>query len=280
MINFVYESSDLVDVWRNVIKELAYGPFHPVVTWGLAVGFDRPIHIKFDDVLDDGDLQLDMAGFTTARWTRLMNLYFRSDLELWIKESAEVLHKYRKRPIVRGYQPNRGTEHSHGSCLQAINLRLCPQPNIQIISRACLFDRTGLIDLAVMNTIARHFMMHLKKVDNSFQQVSGDWIIDNAYVNSFTQAFHLLRFGYVKRDLSNLDRAVKGHIIGRQVAGIYEKAEDYESIKYGPMKRAAKRIIAWRRDGKIHRNKLIRELDFSCIKVGGLGDQRDSEESD
>jgi hypothetical protein len=272
MLNF--SGAGLVSVWRNVISELAF-VYPRALTWGLAVGYREPLHVHFENVFDDQNMCLDMAGFTTARWTRLMNLYFRSDLEGWIRESAQVFTKYHKRPIVRGYQPNRNTEHSHGSCLQAVNLRLFPQPNISIISRACLIDRTGLIDIAVMNTIARYFKASLP-IDAPLE-ISGDWIIHCPYINSYTQAFHLVRFGLIKPDFSNMDSVLKNHVIGKRVAAVYARLKDYEDIKFGPMKRSAKRIISWTKHGMIHRNKLIRELSFDVIKPGGLGDSRDAD---
>jgi hypothetical protein len=279
MLNF--SAPGLVAGWQLAINTLAFD-YSEALTWGLAAGYREPIHLHFDNVLDDQDMQLNMAGFTTARWTRLMNLYFRYDLEGWIKESAQVLTKYHKRPIVRGYQPNRNTEHSHGSCLQAVNLRLFPQPGISIISRACLIDRTGLIDLAVMNTIARYFRSEYAEIDHNLYDIpiTGDWIIHCPYINSYTQAFHLIRFGLINRDFSNQKAVLDKHIIGQRVAAVYARLPDYEDIKFGPMKRSAKRIIAWVNTGEIHRNKLIRELSLDVIKEGGLGDSRDSEETD
>jgi hypothetical protein len=213
--------------------------------WGVCIGYDGLLSVEIDDVLHDDNMSLQMASYTKSRWTRFLRRYFRDDISSWIDASMAKLQRYPSRPFVASYSVNLNTGHNYGGCLSSLQIRICPRPEVILTSRACHLDKVGFLDLALINVVARR--MGLKAV-------RGSWVASNCYISAISQIFYLKMF--------NMPTA--GHRLERTMKRLTDV--DYEDIKFGPLKRGRKRMMALDEFGHIPNSIKVKDLSIEPYK--------------
>jgi hypothetical protein len=243
--------SSIFDAYIGLTDELAYGEppaglerLDPL-KWGVCLGFPDLLTVKIDDALKNDGLSLGDASYTKSRWTRFLRRYFRDDLPGWIEESLTKLKKYPSRPFVASYSVNLNTGHNYGGCLASLQLRINPKPEVIMYSRACHIDKVGFLDLALINAIA---------IRTGLPRVSAQWIISNGYISAISQIFYLKRF----------QKPTEGHRLERSMGRL--TSVDYDAIKFGPLKRGRKRMMALDEFGEIPRSIKVCDLSIEPSK--------------
>lgn len=237
--------SNLMTTYRGLTEELAYDLQLPVLKWGVCIGYKEILSVKIDDLLFNDQMTLGMASYTKSRWTRFLRRYFRDDLGKWVDESVAKLQRYPSRPFVASYSVNLNTGHNYGGCLASLQIRICPKPEVILVSRACHLDKVGFLDLALMNVIARRM---------GFEKVSGSWLVSNCFISGISQIFYLKMF----------DLPTSGHRLERTMSRLTDV--DYDDIKFGPLKRGRKRMMALDQHGYIPNSIMVKDLSINSDK--------------
>lgn len=236
---------NLMATYRGLTEELAYDRNLPVLKWGVCIGYKEILSVEIDDVLHNDSMTLGMASFTKSRWTRFLRRYFRDDLSKWIDLSVKKLQRYPSRPFVASYSVNLNTGHNYGGCLASLQIRICPEPEVILTSRACHLDKIGFLDLALINVVARRM---------GYAQVKGSWVVSNCFISGISQIFYLKMF----------DLPVQGHRLERTLGRLLEV--NYEAIKFGPLKRGRKRMMALDEHGYIPNSIMVKDLSIETDK--------------
>jgi hypothetical protein len=232
---------NLLATYRGVTEELAYSKELKPLKWGVCIGYNGMLSVEIDDLLHDENMTLGMASYTKSRWTRFLRRYLREDFPGWIDESIAKLQRYPSRPFVASYSVNLNTGHNYGGCLASLQIRICPQPEVILVSRACHLDKVGFLDLSLMNVVARRM---------GFEAVRGSWVASNCYISAISQIFYLKMF----------DMPTDGHRLQRTMKRLTDV--DYEDIKFGPLKRGRKRMMALDEFGHIPNSILVKNLSI------------------
>lgn len=237
---------NIYDTFRGLVEELAYGENHDPLRWGVCAGYSDLLTVDIEDVLFNDGLHLDMASFTKSRWTRFLRRYFRDDFSCWIQESMAKLERYPSRPFVASYAPNLDTGHNYGGCLSSLQIRISPTPEVILYSRACQIDKIGFLDLALMHIVAREMNREY------MQRISGRWVVSLGFISAISQIYYLQRF----------ERPNEGHRLQRTLHRLQNV--DYDSIKFGPLKRGRKRMEALKEFGEIPRSVPVSKLTLDA----------------
>lgn len=232
---------NLMATYRGITEELAYSRELKPLKWGVCIGYDGLLSVEIDDVLHDDQMTLGMASYTKSRWTRFLRRYFRDGLAEWIDESITKLERYPSRPFVASYSVNLNTGHNYGGCLASLQLRICPSPEVILVSRACHLDKVGFLDLALINVVARRM---------GYKAVRGSWVASNCYISAISQIFYLKMF--------NMPTA--GHRLERTMKRLTDV--DYEDVKFGPLKRGRKRMMQLDEFGHIPNSIMVKDLSI------------------
>lgn len=239
----------ILEAYTGLTDELAYGTrkegYIAPLKWGVCLGFPDTLSVRIEDALENSDLSLGMASYTKSRWTRFLHRYFRDDLTGWLEESLTKLRKYPSRPFVASYSVNLNSGHNYGGCLSSLQVRINPEPQVILYSRACHIDKVGFLDLALINAIARRL---------GFDKVSSIWVVSNGFISAISQIYYLQRFG----------RSVEGHRLQRAMKRLVDVP--YEDIKFGPLKRGRKRIMALHEHGEIPKSIKVCDLQLETSK--------------
>jgi hypothetical protein len=235
----------LLETYRGLTDELAYDKTLRILRWGVCLGYNGILHVEIEDILNNDNMTLEMASYTKTRWTRFLRRYFRNDFSGWIDESIYKLRKYPSRPFVASYSVNLNTGHNYGGCLASIQIRICPSPEIILISRACHLDKVGFLDLSLMNVVARRI---------GYSAVKGSWLVSNCYISAISQIFYIKKF--------NLP--LKGHRLEKTLHRLYDV--DYDDIKFGPLIRGRKRIMALEQFGYVPNSIKVKDLSIEPNK--------------
>lgn len=238
----------LLTAYNGITEELAYDRDLKVLKWGVCVGYRDVLSVEIADALNNDDMYLGMASYTKSRWTRFLRRYFRDDLSEWITESVAKLKRYPKRPFVASYSVNLNTGHNYGGCLASLQIRICPTPEVILTSRACHFDKVGFLDLALINVIASAM---------GFDKVKATWVVSNCFISGISQIFYLKQF----------NKPVEGHRLESTLKRLIDV--DYDDIKFGPLKRGRKRMIALDEHGYIPNSIAVKDLPISKDKFNG-----------
>lgn len=246
---------DILGAWRGMTEELAYSNDVKPARWGVCLGYPELLHIEIEDALLDSGVHLGMASFTKSRWTRFLRRYFRSDLKNWVTEATKKLSKYPSRPFVASYSMNINVEdaegrsgHNYGGCLSSLQIRICPEPRVILYSRACQIDKIGLLDLALIHIIAKELAAAIKEFRGLELEVTGTWVVSNAFISGISQIYYLHRF----------NKPIEGHRMKSTLKRLIEV--DYDDIKFGPLKRGRKRMEAFTEHGEIPKSVPISKL--------------------
>lgn len=243
--------SNLMSTYRGLTEELAYDRDINPLKWGVCLGYDGMLSVEIDDLIHDDTMSLGMASYTKSRWTRFLRRYFREDLASWIDRSMDKLMRYPSRPFVASYSVNLNTGHNYGGCLASLQIRVSPYPEVILVSRACHLDKVGFLDLALMNVVARRMAAHKEFRGN---EVRGSWIASNCFISAISQIFYLKMF----------DMPVEGHRLQRTMKRLTDV--DYDDIKFGPLKRGRKRMMALDEHGHIPNSILVKDLSIESAK--------------
>ena len=235
----------LLSAFTGLTEELAYDRSLKVLKWGVCIGYEDLITVKIDDALDNDTMNLGMASYTKSRWTRFLRRYFRSDLSNWIDEAMAKLRRYPSRPFVASYSVNLNTGHNYGGCLASLQIRICPTPEVILTSRACHLDKVGFLDLSLINVVARRM---------GVPKVKASWVISNCFISGISQVFYLKMF----------DKPLAGHRLERTLNRLINV--DYEDIKFGPLKRGHKRVMALKEHGFIPNSIDVSKLSIATNK--------------
>lgn len=230
---------NLTAAYRGLTEELAYDKKLPVLKWGVCIGYEDVVTVKIDDILDNKDMNIGMASYTKSRWTRFLRRYFRNDFSRWITGAIKKLQRYPNRPFVASYSVNLDTGHNYGGCLSSIQVRICPSPEVIVYSRACHLDKVGYLDLSLVNVVARSM---------GYKQVKGTWVVSNCYISGISQIYYLKQF----------NMPVEGHRLQRTMKRLTDVA--YEDIKFGPLIRGRKRMMALDEHGYIPNSIDVKDL--------------------
>lgn len=236
---------NLMSTYREITEELAYNKDLHILKWGVCIGYDGPLSVGIDDLLHDDKMSLGMASYTKSRWTRFLRRYFRDDLAKWIDASMQKLQRYPSRPFVASYSVNLNTGHNYGGCLASLQIRISPQPEVILVSRACHLDKVGFLDLALMNVVARRMGM---------PKVRGTWVVSNCFISAISQIFYLKMF----------NKSPEGHRLERTMKRLTDVA--YEDIKFGPLKRGRKRMQSLDDVGHIPNSIMVKDLSIEPAK--------------
>lgn len=236
---------NLMGTYRGLTDELAYSRDITPLKWGVCLGYNQPLSVDIDDLLHDDSMSLGMASYTKSRWTRFLRRYFRDDLAQWIDRSMEKLQRYPSRPFVASYSVNLNTGHNYGGCLASLQIRISPRPEVILVSRACHLDKVGFLDLALMNVVARRM---------GCDKVSGTWVASNCFISAISQIFYLKMF----------NMPTVGHRLEKSMKRLTDV--DYEDIKFGPLKRGRKRMMALDEVGHIPNSILVKDLSIEVAK--------------
>lgn len=236
---------NLMKTYRGLTEELAYNLTLPILKWGVCVGYEDLLSVKIDDILENEGMTLGMASYTKSRWTRFLRRYFRDDISEWITGAVAKLNRYPSRPFVASYSVNLNTGHNYGGCLASLQLRICPEPEVILVSRACHLDKVGFLDLSLMNVVAN--VMGYKKV-------KGSWVVSNCFISGISQIFYLKMFGLPTQ--------------GHRLQGTMKRLTDvsYDDIKFGPLKRGRKRMMALDEYGHIPNSIMVKDLSIDPYK--------------
>ena len=236
---------NLLATYRGLTEELAYDMNLKPLKWGVCIGYDGLLSVEIDDLLHDEEMSLQMASYTKSRWTRFLRRYLRDDFSSWIDSSIIKLQRYPSRPFVASYSVNLNTGHNYGGCLASLQLRICPSPEVILVSRACHLDKVGFLDLSLLNVVARRM---------GYKAVRGNWVASNCYISAISQIFYLKMF--------NLP--VEGHRLQRTMKRLTDV--DYEDIKFGPLKRGRKRMMSLDEVGYIPNSIMVKDLSIEPYK--------------
>jgi len=236
---------NLMKAYRGLTEELAYDKSLPVLKWGVCIGYEDLLSVRIDDAMDNEGMTLGMASYTKSRWTRFLRRYFRDDISKWISGAVKKLQRYPSRPFVASYSVNLDTGHNYGGCLSSIQIRICPTPEVILYSRACHLDKVGFLDLALINVVARAL---------GYPNVKATWVVSNCFISGISQIFYLKMFGL----------SPEGHRLQRTMKRLTDV--DYEDIKFGPLKRGRKRMMALDEHGHIPNSILVKDLSISPKK--------------
>lgn len=239
---------NLLTTYKSLTEELAYDKTLPVLKWGVCVGYVDLLAVKIDDLLDNEEMDLGIASYTKSRWTRFLRRYFRDDIQQWIRDAVTKLRRYPNRPFVASYSVNLNTGHNYGGCLASVQIRICPEPEVILTSRACHLDKVGFLDLSLMNVIARSL---------GYEKVKGQWIVSNCYISAISQIYYVKQF----------DMPIKGHRMERTLWRL--TSVDYDSVKFGPLKRGRKRMMALDQFGYIPNSIAVKDLSIAPSKFNG-----------
>ena len=250
---------NLLTAYQGLTNELAYSKDITPLKWGVCLGYPEILSVEIDNVLDNDNMNLGMASYTKSRWTRFLRRYFRDDLADWIDESMAKLKKYPSRPFVASYSVNLNTGHNYGGCLSSLQIRISPTPQVILYSRACHIDKVGFLDLALIHVIARR--MGLPKV-------SGVWVVSNGFISAISQIYYLQRF----------NKPVEGHRLQRAMRRLTDVP--YEDIKFGPLKRGRKRMMALEEFGEIPNSISVSNLSIEPSKFTTKSDKAEGEWDD
>ena len=229
------------------------------------------VHVEIENLLDDGDLALDAVGFTRHKWTRFLRTYLRPDFLALVEKYTSKMLEFKAKPSVAGYIINTETGHTFGSCIQSLNWRLSPQPEVYLFSRATQIDRAGFCDLALMNWLARKIA---KKT--GAKKVRGIIITNLMFISAMSTMYHLYRFNEIKLPLDKKShRKLQDHNLRaaiRRFALFYFTGK--KKAKYGPTVRFLKRCRQWR-DGKLTpKGSLVRDLTVDKLVFQKLRRER------
>jgi hypothetical protein len=238
---FTRRFPNLMTTYRGITEELAYSSEVKPLKWGVCIGYNGMLSVEIDDLLHDDKMSLEMASYTKSRWTRFLRRYFREDFSGWIDSSIVKLQRYPSRPFVASYSVNLNTGHNYGGCLASLQIRICPSPEVILVSRACHLDKVGFLDLALMNVVARRM---------GFEAVRGNWVASNCYISAISQIFYLKMF----------NMPMQGHRLQRTMKRLVDV--DYEDIKFGPLKRGRKRMMSLDELGYIPNSILVKDLSI------------------
>lgn len=236
---------DILSAYHGLVDELAYSKDIQPLKWGVCIGYNGLLSVEIDDLLLDNGMSLGMASYTKSRWTRFVRRYFREDLPGWVDEAMEKLNRYPSRPFVASYDVNHDTKHNYGGCLASLQIRIAPEPRVILYSRACHIDKVGFIDLALMNVVARKM---------NIPNIRGSWVISNGYISAISQIFYLKMF----------DKPVENHRLQRTMKRLTDV--DYEDIKFGPLKRGRKRMMALDEFGEVQNSILVKDISIEKDK--------------
>lgn len=236
---------NLMTTYRSLTEELAYDKSLPVLKWGVCIGYQDLLSVKIDDLMHNDEMTLGMASYTKSRWTRFLRRYLRDDFAEWIRGSIAKLNRYPSRPFVASYSVNLNTGHNYGGCLASLQIRICPQPEVILVSRACHLDKVGFLDLALMNVVARAM---------GYEKVKGSWVVSNCFISGISQIFYLKMF----------NMPTEGHRLERTMKRLTDV--DYEDIKFGPLKRGRKRMMALDEHGHIPNSIMVKDLSIHADK--------------
>lgn len=236
---------NLMTAYRGLTEELAYDMTLPILKWGVCLGYQDLLSVKIDDLIDNDGMTLGMASYTKSRWTRFLRRYFRDDISEWINDAVIKLNRYPSRPFVASYSVNLNTGHNYGGCLASLQIRICPEPEVILVSRACHLDKVGFLDLSLMNVVARAM---------GYKKVKGSWVISNCFISGISQIFYLKMF----------DMPTSGHRLERTMKRLTDV--DYDDIKFGPLKRGRKRMMALDEHGHIPNSIMVKDLSIGSHK--------------
>jgi hypothetical protein len=238
----------LLTAYRGLTDELAYNKELPILKWGVCIGYKDLITVRVEDALDNDNMNLGMASYTKSRWTRFLRRYLRSDFSSWIDEAMAKLQRYPSRPFVASYSVNLNTGHNYGGCLASLQIRICPVPEVILTSRACHVDKVGFLDLSLINVVAKKM---------GVPKVKGTWVISNCFISGISQVYYLKRF----------EMPLQGHRLEKTLKRLIDV--DYDDIKFGPLKRGRKRMMALDEHGFIPNSIDVDKLSIAPGKFFG-----------
>jgi hypothetical protein len=253
---------NILDAWHGLTQTIMYSRGIKPIKWGICCGYPDIVEADIKNLLDDAGATLGMASFTKSRWTRFLRRYFRPDLPAWVERSVQKLTKYPARPFVCSYDLSHNVEdaagrqgHNYGGCLSSLQIRIFPVPSVILYSRACMLDKIGLLDLALMHHVSRVLKESLEKRGRKTPVVKGTWVISLGFISGVSQIYYTYRFKLT----------LKGHILEKRVR---DRANDVTS-NFGPLKRLIKRRAQLKEFGEIPNSCAIKDLslDFELAET-------------
>lgn len=251
---------NLLEAWQGLIEELCYSGVGKIsqrekpIRGGSYVAFPDLLEVKIKNAVTDSKLHLDMSSFTKTRWTRFMRRYFRPDFVEWIDETAAKLKRKSRMPLVASYSINLneevrvrgrgatgGSGHVWGGCLGSLQIRVCPEPEVILYSRACMIDKIGFLDLCLIHLVAKQLDIPV---------VKATWVISVCFITPTGQLFYVPRF----------KKKLKGHVFSQQIKKHLALKE--EDVIYSPVKRALKRNRQMKTLGHIPGSVAVKDMSL------------------
>jgi len=232
----------LKTAWHGLIQELLYeNREDEYLRWSIGTAFPSPLVVEIDDILSDCNLSLGMTGYSSKRWKTFVRRYLRSDIQSWIGASVKQLLANKGEGMVCGYKTSLspGAHHQghydYGQCLEALHFRFFPSPTTIMYSRTCCLDRAGILDIALLNALAR---------ETGMKKMRGVWMLCSAFVSFAGQIFYSARFPRKMRMNHHLDKRIV----------------PLKESKWGVWAKKLERKEEWLKYGRLKDDILIRDL--------------------